>query len=157
MLKRTVLLLAGLVIGAAAASPPARAQSLEVYRLTDLSFGTFIAGDVVTVQPSEPGAASFRVDKLAGGERDVQVRLTLPAALELGGASLPVSFGSVSAAWSTTNDPSTATAFDPAQGVDVRLPGRKPLYVWVGGTVASPAQLPSGACAQRITLTATLP
>lgn len=141
-------------IPAAAQRPPGGppvAAGITVLHLNDLSLGTVIAGMTASVQPTEANAARYSVE--AQPNATVKVRFTLPATLQSAGSTLPVTFGANSGAWSTRNDPATATRFDPVEGFDVRMPVSRIIHVWIGAQVAAPGQQPAGGYAGTLTMT----
>jgi hypothetical protein len=140
-----------IVLGAAAiaaalitAPAPSFAQQLQVTRIQDLSFGALLAGSTAAVPPASPEAGKFTVRGVPN--RPVVITFALPTLLHQGGATLPVTFGAASAAWSPVDDVSTATYFNPALPLSVDVPpGGRTIYIWIGGQVGTnPQQLPGG-------------
>lgn len=154
--------IAALVALAALLSPAAaRAQggaggttrAVSVYRMSDLSFGIVVGGIPAQVKPADATAAKFEIrgPKQSG----VTVTLTLPPALTMGAAAMPITFGTSSAGWSDQDKANTMTLFDPQQGTQVTLPANGKVYIWIGGALNPPTRQASGTYGGVITLSVT--
>jgi hypothetical protein len=105
--------------------------------LRDLNFGDVFPGLNKSVAWSDATSGQWRIDGEAG--KEVQMAFTLPANLNSGPNSMPISFAATDAAWNTTNSTAGAATFDPASGATELLDGGTgQLFVFLGGTV-SPA------------------
>jgi hypothetical protein len=117
-----------------------------------LDFGIVFSGYPQAVAPSDSGAALwvFRGDPGA----TVTLKFTaLPEVLLRDGQALSVTFGPNSAAWNTTDDPATATAFDPVTGTTATIgPDTNQVYVWLGATAVPARGGRPGVYAARYTL-----
>lgn len=125
--------------------------AFSVVRLADLSFGTVLTGDMVAVAPADPTAAQFRIT--APRNSTLFLSLELPANLQGGPSTLPVTFGATDGAWSAQDRPVGRTAFDPRQGTQIVVPNTGRVFVWIGGSASIPPTQPSGAYRGAITLT----
>ncbi len=117
----------------------AGAQTPTITVLRDISFGMVITGTSGTIAPSDPGAAEIEVQfPGVNGFGIISVTFNLPSNLTSGGSTLPISFGTNSAAWNTTNSFSGSTTFDPGAGYMTFTNGNTPLtlYIWIGGTIS---------------------
>ncbi|HUF11867.1 MAG TPA: DUF4402 domain-containing protein [Longimicrobiales bacterium] len=125
--------------------------ALSVERLADLSFGTVLTGDWVLVAPADPTAAQFSIT--APRNATVFISLELPANLQGGLSTLPVTFGAADGEWSAQDRPVGRTAFDPRQGTQIVVPNTGRVFVWIGGGASIPPTQPSGAYRGAITMT----
>ncbi len=131
---------------------------LTVTGLTDLEFGTVTRNTPKTVLPSETEAGKFGI----GDASNFDISFgTLPTNL-VGGttsANMPISFGTSSASWNTSDNQSGATTFDPNTGLTGLTPGTGvnagEAYVWLGGTVSPTSSQPADTYTATITLTIT--
>ncbi len=133
--KRMILIAGCLLLFAVKSS----AQTPTITLLRNMSLGMVISGTSNTIAPSDPGAAEIEVQFPGhSGYGYDRITFNLPAALISGGYSLPVSFGTNSAAWNTTNSFSGSTVFDPSSGYQTLTGSNAPLtlYIWIGGTVS---------------------
>jgi hypothetical protein len=135
-----------------AAPVHAQGSGVSVLHLNDLGLGFVIGGMTATVQPTDANAGRYSVHSLPN--RSVRIQFSLPSLLQTAGGTLPVSFGPVSAAWSTTNNATTATRFNPLEGVTVTMPPSRTIYIWLGARVAPPPAQVSGLYTGTVTLTA---
>lgn len=130
-------------------------QPISFTNATNLTFGTALfPGISKTVGISDAGAATF--DIAGEADKGVTVTFTLPTELTLttGSATMPITFASTDAGYSTTDDPSGATTFDPGAGAATTTLGTTSglLYVWLGGTVDPAINQTAGDYAADITL-----
>ena len=147
-------IVAGEPQGAAAqiGGPPQPAPApFSVERLADLSFGTALTGERVLVAPADPTAAQFRITAPRGST--LFISLELPANLQGGVSTVPVTFGATDGAWSAQDRPAGRTAFDPRQGTQVVVPGTGRVFVWIGGGASIPRTQASGAYRGAIVMT----
>ncbi len=130
--------------------PRGAAAQLSVTSLSDLNFPIVIRGVQLDVRPTDPNAAKFQIS----GARNavLSVSFALPAALQ-GPGSLSMAFGPTSAAWSDKDRVGGSQAFDPRQGVQATVTGKKSIYVWLGGSVLPTASQPSGSYTGTATIT----
>lgn len=116
------------------------AQGLSVIERGNLTFSdTIFPGIDETVRYTDAEAAGFELT----GDPEAEVRITfqLPSDLVLDGNSLSVTFGSISAGFHTSEvGQSTATSFDPKNGLTTSLGTEGKLFIWLGGTV-HPSQM----------------
>jgi hypothetical protein len=124
-------------------------SGMTITTLRDLSFGSVVKGVATTVPPSAAGAGLWQVT----GNKNAftQITFTLPAQLTnvqaLPGSTMPISFGAGTALWRRdVNNPTGATAFDPATGTTGRFgaTATPSLYIWIGGTVNPAANAKPG-------------
>ena len=115
-----------------------RHEGLRVKILNNLSFGTMVIGRDFEKRVSFADASAGKA-WVSGFDGDEMVTLNffLPRYLSSDGHELEIDFDQNSAAWSTANDPGSATSFDPNSRL--RLYGSKlasgKLYLWIGGTI----------------------
>ena len=131
-----------LLIGTVSALPRTLAaqgpEKLDVRWSSDLYFGRLLPGLMTTVSPLDPGAATFEIYGIKGTEISLEWLLPMDLVGESSGALLPVTFGSMSAAYSSTNLAVDALLFDPALPVNAFIDEREKALVWIGGTVTPP-------------------
>ncbi|MEX2401159.1 MAG: hypothetical protein WD423_10335 [Rhodothermales bacterium] len=130
--------------------------SVTVNRLADMNFGDVAAGSSASVLYTDADASVFRLD-CSGmlGFQHVDIAFTLPTHLTNGGDTVAISFGSTSAAWSYTNDPGGATAFDPSTGAQVNKDGGSfSIYVWIGAGISPGGATPTQSYSNTFTLDA---
>jgi len=140
--RRVVRGVVGCVVGGwALGAGPVRAQTVST--LSNLSFGTLIAGTTSSVIVTSPGAAQWQVTstlKLLN-----QVTFTLPTTLtRAGGGSMTVTYCTTCAGYSFTNNPTSATLFNPNASYTITLVTFTPIYIWLGGSVSPPANQTPG-------------
>ena len=127
---------------------------LSVTAGDNLAFGDVFPGVNASVAITDVGTAgSWSVAGVTLAE--VTLSLALPASLASGGNTMPIVFGATDAGYSTSNDATTASTFDPAAGATANLSGAATgvLYVWIGGTVQPATNQTAGAYSAGITLT----
>lgn len=127
----------------------------QVSRLSDLSFGTVVAGTSASVTPESASGASWRIHYSLAAIAS-SFKLTLPGTLtRAGGGSMPVTFCSTCGLYRLNNsNPSGATTFDPASTVSlglIALGGN--VYIWLGGSIAPPASQTPGSYSGTVVLT----
>lgn len=122
----------------------------------ELDFGVVVAGAPTTIDPRSGLAGAFVIHGTRNAE--IQVTITLPAALTLGGSSMPIAFGPNAGCHRNRNQLNNCTYFDPAAPLIVRIRNQNPpdnhYWVWIGGTVTPAPAQPGGTYAGNITLTA---
>ena len=125
---------------------------LSVVKLNDLSFGSDFGGKVKELTSIGSGAAKFVIRS----EKDAQVVLTviLPSAFACiaGSDAVSIAFDERSAAWSTTDESSSRTLFDPRRPLRLTLCAHKDVYVWIGGAVSPTPVQRAGTYRGTITL-----
>jgi hypothetical protein len=126
-------------------------RQLDVAGRRDLDFGTLVAGVSASVAPDVGGLFLARGTK----EAEVQIQLTLPAALVGPGGSAPIAFGPTDGAHGASPSFGAATVFDPRLPVTAVLSKGGKYYIWLGGTISPPSQLTGGEYTATIVLTAT--
>jgi hypothetical protein len=142
-LTRPALVVPGIVL-ALALTMSADAQTcpgggtVQVSPEADLSFGTLVRGYSHTVSPGEEGSALYIVALPQGAPPDRTVRLDFDLeqpVVNAEGVQLPVVYGPASAAWGTSDAPSSVTRFQPTPGGHevVLQQGQRTLWVWLGG------------------------
>lgn len=111
------------------------AQELSIIERGNLIFGEQIFPGVdETVAYTDAEAASFEIEGDSGAE--VRVTFQLPFDLNLDSNTLSVTYGSISAGYHIQElGQSTATAFDPKEGVTTSLGADGKLFIWLGGTI----------------------
>ncbi len=118
--------------------------NIQATVLNQLSFGTLIVGRDVqsTVGFSDQTAGSAVITGLSRSQT-VTLMFSLPQDLYSGANQLSIGFSSNSAAWSTSNDLSGATSFNPNSQITLPQSATSTgnLYLWIGATVhVSPQQ-----------------
>lgn len=144
---------AGVALLALACAGPglaAQGRPLQVQARTDLVFGVIVAGVPTQVAPF-PGGGQFRIRGLRGAE--VQLQFTLPGALAGPGGSAPLLFGPADGAHGPAPSAPGLQPFDPRLPLTFVMPSAQVYYVWIGGTVSPPIQLPAGTYTATIVLT----
>lgn len=126
---------------------------LTVTGSADLDFGTVFPGvDKAVAYTDAVNAGQWDIT----GEPAAEVTLdfeALPPNLTFGGNNLPIVYSATDAGHYTTDDPGSATSFDPAVGATTDLHAVSgALYVWIGGTVQPPEDLAAGTYTATITL-----
>ncbi len=85
----------------------------SVTAVRGLAFGSLFPGVATTVQPSDP-SRSARVDITGTLSSGIQITFGLPTTMtRSGGATVPLNFGSVSAAYSRGTSGAITSLFDP--------------------------------------------
>lgn len=152
---RSAVTLAALFVVWAGSAAGVAAQQPTPTGSQNLSFGTVFPGVPVTVSRTDPAnSGQFQV---RGTRRAlVQIDFTLPAALTgPSGGTAPLVFGAADGGWSASPSIGSATQFDPRTPLQTTLGANGRLYLFLGGQLVPPAQLPSGAYSATITITVT--
>ncbi len=152
-MRSRCLLVVALLLSCAAAVP-AQAQKgrpLSTSGTQALAFGMIFPGVTTSVPRTDAARAGmFQIT----GAKDTQVRVTftLPATLLLGGASVPLQFGSADGGVSTSGTIGTATAFDPRVPLTTTLSGQGRLYLYLGATALPSGQQAVGTYSANVTV-----
>jgi hypothetical protein len=149
-----VLLVALLTGGEAPAQvPPPGPSVLSGQR--DLRFRTVIAGMPTTIEWDSNRAARWLLFGKSGAEVQLDF-LVLPSSLRSGSHELPITYGTVAAAWRVNGSSGAVHVFDPSVGTIARFPnGRNLMWIYLGGTVQPPPNQPPGDYAADVVLEAT--
>jgi hypothetical protein len=110
-------------------------SDLTVIKINDISFGTDFGGREKRIDHSDIGAAKFQIQ--SKNETNVLITIMLPGFFTNadGSEKIPASFNERSAAWSTIDNVSSPTSFDPRQPLSLSLKQNQIIYVWIGGTL----------------------
>ena len=110
-------------------------SNLTVIKLNDISFGTDFGGREKRLDHSDGGAAKFQIQ--SKNETNAVITIMLPSFFTNadGSEKIPVSFNERSAAWSTIDNVSSRTTFDPRQPLSLSLKQNQIVYVWIGGAL----------------------
>lgn len=154
MLTRAVLvaLALGLVTVPVHAQGRAGGRPLSVFGRQTLTFGAVLPGVPTTISRTDAlNAGEFEVR----GQKDAQIQidLTLPAAMTSGTLSLPLRFGPADGGYSQSGTIAAANVFDPRVQLVTALSSNGRLYVYLGGTALPSPQQGPGAYAGTIVLT----
>jgi hypothetical protein len=132
-LFRTALLAVVIVFGFTGAASAQKPVTL-VIRLQDLGFGSVFPGVQTTVQPMDAGAGRYFI--LGRRNQHLELDFVFPPNLTSGGgASMPVTFGPTSAAYSADGSTASLVPFDPNTPFKIRLSRQGIGYVYLGGTL----------------------
>jgi len=128
-------------------------SDLTVIKINDISFGTDFGGREKRLDHSDAGAAKFQIQSKT--ETTVSITVMLPAFfMSTGGTEkIPVSFNERSAAWSTVDNGSARTSFDPRQPLSLSLKQNQTIYIWIGGSMRPSVLQHAGKYSGNITLT----
>jgi hypothetical protein len=132
--------------------------NLTVIRINDITFGTDFGGREKRLDHSDIGVAKFQIQ--SQNETDVLVTVMLPDFFinTDGYERIPLSFNERSAAWSTIDNLSSRTSFDPRQPLTLSLKQNQVVYIWIGGILRPSRSQRVGKYTGSITLTVhTLP
>ncbi len=126
---------------------------LTVTGSADLVFGTVFPGVNKPVAYTDAvNAGQWDITGEAAAEVTLEFT-ALPATLASGGNTLPITYAATDAGHCTTDDPGSATSFNPAVGATTDLHAATgALFVWIGGTVEPPEDQAAGAYTGTITL-----
>lgn len=134
----------------------AQNESISTTAVQGLSFGNFLPGTSLTVQPTSSTAAQWRITVLSPGgstkNATVDIRFTLPPALTTTDGSMPISFGMSMAR--IVNADGTSTTFDPAAGLTFQV--KTEATVFLGGTASAPGGQRAGPYSASIVMSATM-
>jgi hypothetical protein len=110
-------------------------SDLIVIKVNDISFGTDFGGREQRVDHSDIGAAKFQIQ--SKNETYVLITIMLPSFFTNadGSARIPVSFSERSAAWSTVDNVTSRTSFDPRQPLSLLMKQDQIIYIWIGATL----------------------
>lgn len=161
MSRTKIALLAAILQVAGSSSPcigetpsPTRWPALvTVTAQRNLDFADVFPGVNVAITITDLTSGKY----LVTGDAGVDVDLTfpaLPATLSDGGNTIPIVYAATDAAYHTSDDPGSATTFDPAVGATATLSGTGELYVWIGGTVQPLESAIAGSYSGTITMDA---
>ena len=145
-----------LVLAAAVSAAPLRAQGgrpLRVDGRRTLSFGAVLPGVVTTVRPTDAAnAGQFDISGVKYTE--VEISFALPTAMQgPAGATIPLSFGPLSAGYSSSGAMADQTPADPRTPFTLTLSGNGRGFVYLGGMLVPAGQQRAGAYSATITLT----
>ena len=128
----------------------------QVTALTDLRFGTVVAGVPTNIAPTSSNAGSWRIHYTLLAIAS-SFTLTLPTELSRagGGATMPVSFCATCGIWRRNNsNPAGGTTFNPANQVNLPVMGvNNDVYIWLGGTASPTAGQSPGSYTGPVVLT----
>jgi len=126
---------------------------LTVIKINDLSFGTDFGGREKRIDHTDIGAAKFQIQT----KKEIQILITvmLPTFFTDadGSEKIPASFHERSAAWSTIDNVSSRTSFDPRQPLALSLEQNQVIYVWIGGALYPSSSQRASKYSGSITLT----
>lgn len=125
-------------------------QPLSVAGTQPLLFGDVFPGVSSTVSPSDVLNAG-RFDVTGEGNAEVDINFVLPATLDNGSETIPISFGPSSAAWLTASSV-LPLDFDPNVGTTQRLEASA-MTVYIGGTVDPAFGQAAGTYNNTVTMT----
>jgi len=132
-----------------------RAPSLQVSQVQDLTFGNVLAGVVTTIQLTDASAGQYTLTNGTGKPIQAQLIFVLPPTLTTaGGASVPVTFGPVSAGFSPDGSLATVVPFDPSVPFTVTVDRKTTARVFLGGTLQPGSSQSPGSYSATIVLTA---
>jgi hypothetical protein len=128
-------------------------SDLTVVKINDISFGTDFGGREKRLDHTDGGAAKFQIQ--SKNETNIVITLMLPSFFSAadGSEKIPASFNETSAAWSTVDDVSSRTTFDPRQPLSLSLKQNQIIYVWIGGALYPTGLQRAGKYSGSITLT----
>lgn len=126
--------------------------ALTVAKVQDLSFGSVLQGDTVTVASASAKAGEFKVT----GTLDVPVTYTFSAPSSLLSGSNSISFAPAYPVYDTTQSYSGGTPFTSTTSQTLTLStSTTSVWIYVGGTVGVGASTPTGSYSGTYTLTVT--
>jgi hypothetical protein len=110
-------------------------SNLTVIKINDISFGTDFGGREKRIGYSDIGAAKFQIQSKI--ETNATITIMLPSFFMCAGGleKIHASFDDRSAAWSTIDNVSSRTSFDPRQPLLLLLKQNQIIYVWIGGNL----------------------
>jgi hypothetical protein len=110
-------------------------SDLTVVKINDISFGTDFGGRERHINHSDIGAAKFQIQ--SKNEISVLITIMLPGFFTStdGLEKITASFNERSAAWSTIDNVSSRTSFDPRQPLSLLMKQNQVIYVWIGGAL----------------------
>jgi hypothetical protein len=131
---------------------------LIVVKINDISFGSGFSGREKRVDHTDGTAAKFQIQSMK--DMNVVITIMLPSFFTNadGLENIPASFNERSASWSTIDDVSSRTSFDPRQPLSLSLKQNQIIYIWIGGILHPSGSQCTGTYSGCITLTVhTLP
>ncbi len=127
-------------------------RPISVFGRQTLNFGTVLPGVPTTISRSDAlNAGEFEIRGQKNAQ--VQVDLTLPAAMTSGAQSLPLQFGPGDGGYSQFGTIAAADVFDPRVQLVTTLSSNGRLYVYLGGTALPGPQQGAGTYTGTIVLT----
>ena len=109
-------------------------KSQTASTVSHLVFGEVVAGLSKEIFHTSSGAAKFRTKD--NPSKTLLITFTLPANLISGPNSIPITFSSAYSGYSDTDNPATATSFNPFQTISFfTAPTDKTCFIWLGGKV----------------------
>ena len=119
----------------------------------DAVIGTITAGFSQRVQPASVSAAKFEVHVTKA--MDVIIQFTLPQQLSGpgGGSGVDLRFEHDCARWSSVDNVSSATSFDPREPLTIHIEPNQAVYLWVGTVASALVKSQAGAYSGSITCT----
>ncbi|HET7565195.1 MAG TPA: hypothetical protein VFJ96_09395 [Gemmatimonadaceae bacterium] len=152
-LRSALLPLMILVCGAG--STHAKAPTVQVARVQDLTFGNVFPGVPITVPLTDSRAGQYTLVNGTGRALTVQLVFVLPSTLATGGGALmPVQFGPASAGFSATGSLGSMVPFDPSIPFTATIAAKTTARVFLGGTLQPTGGQAFGSYTATITLTA---
>ena len=151
MAALAILLLMGTPAGSQANSTPPRRAAVSVTALRNLDFQDVLPGVNQSIGIAEATSGKWRIQ----GDASTSVAFSfpgLPATLTDGVNTIPIVYSATDAAYHTSDDPASATTFDPSVGASALLSAAGELYVWIGGTVQPSEVAIAGSYNATITL-----
>jgi hypothetical protein len=129
------------------------AQSLSAVGVKNLNFGDVLPGVPVNVLATDAVRAG-QFDITGPPSAPIEITFTLPEALTtLGGASMPISFGDMSAGFSPSGSIASQDLFNPLAAKRVTLSELGRGSGFVGGALNPPTTQPSGSYSAPVTIT----
>ena len=135
------------------AVPSSGQPVISIVCRNDVSIGTINAGFSQRVQPASLYAAKFEVHVTKA--MDVLVQFTLPPQLSGpgGGSGVDLRFEPDCARWSSVDNVSSATSFDPREPLTIHIEPNQAVYLWVGTVASALVKSQAGAYNGSITCT----
>ena len=132
-------------------------QTIFITKLSDLDFGDVFIGYPAEVLITDPGAGKFSFFHRAPRpplRRDIYISFNLPATLDNGPDSFPITFDALHTGWRRNDNPNVATNFDPhATLIIPNVRRNRRYYLWLGGQITTQPGLPYGLYSVTIILT----
>ncbi|GAB4133312.1 MAG: hypothetical protein Fur0015_06530 [Ignavibacteriales bacterium] len=115
-------------------------QQIYVTKLNDLNFGDVFIGYSKDIPHTDVNSAKFRFYHTAPRRKTIYISFTLPQSLSNGIDNIPVVFDQNHTAWSTKDQISGRTNFNPYSYYKIKnVRGYRNYYIWLGGIItASP-------------------
>lgn len=128
-------------------------SNLSVIKISDISFRTNISGREKHLEPLDAGAAEFQIQSAVESMATITVLLPTSFTNMNGSDKIPARFHERSAAWSTIDNTTSRTFFDPRQPLTLSLKQHQTIYIWIGGNLHPSALQRAGKYTGSITLT----